>query len=447
MRRHSLLYQVVYIAALVAVSMTFFSCGSANLSRSKQVSCRWVKKNLAKYPALSTGVTGIVVQDAASGKMLVSYNKDQYFVPASNAKIVTLYATLTAMGDSLPLVRYVQTDSSLVLWPCANPAFLHPSFESGSALQRLLQLAKGKKVYLSRNHASLPRFGPGWMWDDYSGYYQPELATFPLYGNCISVVKDSTKWTILPTGLLDGMPEAAEISRIRRSEFSNQFLLPAGMDTMRLFRQEIPYFNADSVNIALVSRHLSATVIPSQLPLPQDAGTLYSIDTDTVCRRMMQVSDNMLADHLLLGCGMALTDTLQLDKAIPCLLQKRFQSWKEMPVWVDGSGLSRYNLFTPGQIMDVLVRLYHMMPLEKLCSMMATGGKTGTLQRSFGGESSPYMFAKTGSMSGVYNLSGYMRAASGKWLIFSCMSNNINAPVSQARKETHAFLESILRKH
>lgn len=434
---------VAFLAALVG----FYSCSTAKSDRGKDISARWVKNTLKKSSALQSGITGLVVSEAGNGKVLCSYNGNQYFVPASNAKILTLYAVLKVMGDSLPLARYTQTDSTLTLWGCANPAFLHPYFTSESVLSQLRRLARGKKVLLSNSHTSLSRFGPGWMWDDYAGYYQPELSSFPLYGNCVFVKKDSTQLRIEPSYLMEGMPVSTDINRIQRQEYSNRFTMPASLDTIVQFRQEIPYFLADSVNLILLSSLLGTPISHSRDTLPDDALTLNSVERDTVCRRMMQVSDNMLADHLLLSCGMALTDSLDLARGIERFQKMYFQHWKEMPSWVDGSGLSRYNLCTPNQLISILDSLYKFVPREKLFSMMAQGGKTGTLKKFYAGEPSPYVFAKTGSMAGVYNLSGYVRAKSGKWLVFSCMSNNFNAPVSQARQDTQTLIEAIRDKY
>ena len=61
---------------------------------------------------------------------------------------------------------------------------------------------------------------------------------------------------------------------------------------------------------------------------------------------------------------------------------------------------------------------------------MAVGGK-------------PYVFAKSGSMSGVYNLSGYIQTQRGKVLYFSIMHNNFTGPVSAVRRQTADLLSQI----
>ncbi len=408
---------------------------------------KWLLAQLKSKKALSTGITGVCVIEAESGKPLCGLNADRFFVPASNVKIISLWAVLTTMKDTLPFLRYSLTDSTLHLWGTANPAFLHPYFNSEKVLQQLRSMAIGKKVFLSQYHARLSRFGPGWMWDDYAGYYQPELSSFPVHGNALFIQKDSSGLTIMPSGILKDTLYSGQQKTVGRPEWTNRFILPTALDTIATFYQEIPYFNADSVNRSLLAVHLNQAVFECTTPIAPDAKPLYGIETDTVCRRMMQVSDNMLADHLLLGCGMQLADTLDLEAAIT-MLSKRFPAqWPHLPVWVDGSGLSRYNLFTPWQMVSVLGNMYHTFPHGRLMSLFAKGGQSGTLRKLFANEQQPYVFGKSGSMSGVYNLSGYLRARSGKWLVFSIMSNNICLSVADARTETAELIEAIRKKY
>ena len=158
---------------------------------------------------------------------------------------------------------------------------------------------------------------------------------------------------------------------------------------------------------------------------------------------MMQVSDNMLAEHLLLLCGSSLKDTISTDFSIEAVSSLFLSDLSQKPVWVDGAGLSRYNLTTPMSIVTLLQKMYQEFPEEKLFSMMAVGGGQGTLNGMFNENKEPFIYAKSGSMSGVYNLSGYMVTSTGKRLIFSFMNNNFNTSISSVRKEVDYILTEI----
>lgn len=110
--------------------------------------------------------------------------------------------------------------------------------------------------------------------------------------------------------------------------------------------------------------------------------------------------------------------------------------------WVDGSGLSRYNMFTPNVMIDLLKRIYTKVPQHRLFTLLPAAGQSGTL-RSLAMNGKPYVFAKSGSMTGVYNLSGYILVKSGDVLYFSIMHNNFTQPVSEMRRRTAELLKEI----
>jgi len=91
----------------------------------------------------------------------------------------------------------------------------------------------------------------------------------------------------------------------------------------------------------------------------------------------------------------------------------------------DGSGLSRYNLVTPRYLSGVLGARWQQQPHERLFDLFPAGGRDGTLSEWYTGpDGKPYVYAKSGSMTGVQCLSGYVVGKSGKVLIFSFMHNN-----------------------
>jgi len=91
----------------------------------------------------------------------------------------------------------------------------------------------------------------------------------------------------------------------------------------------------------------------------------------------------------------------------------------------DGSGLSRLDLLTPATVMKLLRYMYDSTVREKWISILPVGGQDGTLSSRFGGSpASGKVYAKTGSLSHVSALSGYMQRTDGTWLAFSMFVNN-----------------------
>jgi len=98
--------------------------------------------------------------------------------------------------------------------------------------------------------------------------------------------------------------------------------------------------------------------------------------------------------------------------------------------WVDGSGLARRNLLSPRWVVQLLRVMAHHPYTEEFRTSLAVMGETGTL-RGRGHENglSGRVWAKTGSMSGVSNISGYMITRNGNRVVFSIMANGTNKSI------------------
>ncbi|MBC7570227.1 MAG: D-alanyl-D-alanine carboxypeptidase, partial [Spirosoma sp.] len=230
------------------------------------------------------------------------------------------------------------------------------------------------------------------------------------------------------------------IKGIRRNEFSNQFTAPAKPDADG---QDVPFRWSAEVVAQLLTDTLHRSVGVVRLPMPPTARLLRGTPTDSLYKRMLVVSDNLFAEqvHFMTAAERA---SVQLDPAgerkrlMDSVLHYPAMSAK----WADGSGLSRYNLFTPNILVDLLKKLADRVPQKRLFALLPVAGRSGTL-RSINLPGEPYIFAKSGSMSGVYNLSGYMLTKKGKVLYFSVMNNNFTGPVSATRKQTGELLKQI----
>ena len=99
---------------------------------------------------------------------------------------------------------------------------------------------------------------------------------------------------------------------------------------------------------------------------------------------------------------------------------------------VDGSGLSRLNFVSP-ELMTNLLRYIHNSDLKSsIINSLAQPGKPGTLERRMKNSvAQNRVFAKTGSMNGVSNISGYVVSASGDTFVVNLFFNNFTLPQAE----------------
>jgi len=124
-------------------------------------------------------------------------------------------------------------------------------------------------------------------------------------------------------------------------------------------------------------------------------------------------------------------------------------NWNIFPdsyAFYDGSGLSRYNLFSPKQIVTVLKKMRRHEDWFLWKDLFPTSGKDGTLKyRLLGTPLEGNIFAKTGTMSNVRCLSGYCVLPAGHELVFSIMVNGHLLKTRQIDKVVDKILSIISR--
>lgn len=415
----------------------------------KVKSQRRLKKQLDKLPIFKNSFSGLCVYDIAKKKYIIEYNSDKYFTPASNTKLFTLYAGLKTLENNIPTLYYTEKKDSLIIWGSAAPTLLYSVFNDSTAYN-FLRNSK-KQIYFSNTNFLNKHFGYGWAWDDFNDYYSKELTALPIFGNAIKV-------TLYPNGNWDVNPKQFKDSikvmgygkrfRIKRELNSNKFnmWLSATNDTLH---KEIPFISSSELSLVLLSDSLNKIIIPiNRLMLKKDIiNTIYGIKSDSIFKTLMLESDNYLAESVILmsASHYGKIDSLKTTYQIETITDSLLSDITQKPRWVDGSGLSRYNLFTPQSMVEILIKIRTETLLKNgnmnsLFEIFPTGGQTGTLKKRFTNYP-PFIYAKTGTLSNNHNLSGYLVTKSGKLLIFSYMNNHYKYKTSTIKKQTDKILE------
>ena len=375
--------------------------------------------------------TGIIFYDAASKDTLYKKNSDKYFTPASNTKIYTLFAALNLLPDRLPVIKYGVDQDTVYISGLADATQLHAHFKDSTLFNFLRD---HKEVAFYPSHFKDEKYGPGWAWEDYDWYYSAEKSALPLYGNVVSLY-NLPEVAVIPQYFTDSVIRI-DNSRNRKPNKNVFFFSSKRKDTM-----DIPFITSNDLSIRLLETALGKSIHKADsLPIAQ-TNWLYGTVADTVYKRMMRESDNFLAEQLLIQASAMLSDTLSSRKAREFVLDSLLTNIKQPPRWVDGSGLSRYNLFTPESLVEVLNRMYEEIPRKRLFEIFAVGGQSGTLEDWYPGNPEPYIYAKTGTLGNNHCLSGYLITKSGKTVIFSFMNNHYRISNAQIKIRMQQILE------
>lgn len=421
-------------ALLVAV-FVFAGCSSSRAILSAE-------KQLLKDPVIKAAHIGISIYDAGTEKYVHNHQGDRYFVPASNTKIPTCYAAMKYLGDSLTALYYnIPAPGSVMIAGTGSPDLLHPDYPAQPVMEFLRPF---NNIVLSVKTGE-EFLGSGWSWSDYLDDYMAPHNQLPLYGNTAQFGwKAADSVEIMPSffegrsRVRDDLTEGFSVSR---PWGENSFLLTAGT-----VKQTAVPFVPDSGTIrSLLQDTLHTPVTLTDTPLSPGFRRLYSRPVDSVLSPMMHRSDNFFAEQMLLMVSQERLGIMSDPKIIDTLLKTDLAGLPQKPRWVDGSGLSRYNLFTPQDFVYILARMKQEFGMERIKTILATGGE-GTIRSYYKADSS-YLFAKTGTLSGVVCLSGYFYTRKGKLMIFSVLVNNHTGSATPVRRAVERFIQRVRQKN
>ena len=449
--------------------------------------------------SLTTAHVGISIYEPATGKRWYDRNGDKYFVPASNTKIPTCYAGMKYLGDSLIGLRYgyAADDTAkklIVFQPTGDPTFLHTDYKNHPVFDYFKRVGMQKfRLALLDTIWKDERWGSGWSWNDYEEYYMAERSPFPVFGNTINITLEAVEKRIIPVNEVLGLKEmrlfktgnsyfdslvnsqrvqafsrstikdTIQYLTVKRDISSNSFMIEKSSTSF--ISSTIPFATMGPFT---TMNYLGKTLnrqIGISFPTPiknefycewdeGDAGPTVTINTwhviksqptDSMLRLMMHRSDNFFAEQTLLMVSNEKLSVMNDAKIIDTLLKTDFKDLPQKPRWADGSGLSRYNLFTPQDFVFILNKIKTEFGMDRVKDIFPTGGE-GTLRNYYKADST-YIYAKTGSLSGVLALSGYLYTKKGKLLIFSTLVNNHQASPTDVRRAVERFLQGIRNKY
>lgn len=451
--RNTIKYFLVFIIA--SCSWFLQSC-SVSQQISKQVHAVLLQDSIT-----STGHVGISIYEPETNRYWYNYNADKYFVPASNVKLFTLYAGMKLLGDSLIGLRYYDRgNGDIEIEPTGEPGFLHPGFVHQPVYDFLHSFP---------NHISIDASGwkdehkgSGWAWDDYNEKYMAQKSAFPVYGNMARIFFKNDTLTSVPyinssVSFHADNPVAMyqELPALHRLNLPAKFLIKrtdASRNSFGIYPSS-ENFTGTSVPLEIndddAIRYLNDAVKP-KFPITyrvrattgrSGPTVIFSRPADSLFIPMMHNSDNFFAEQTLLMVSNELLGYMNTEAITDSLLKSVLKNVPQRPTWADGSGLSRYNLFTPQSFIYVLAQLKTDFGMERMQQILPTGGE-GTLTNYYQADSG-FIYAKTGSLTGHTALSGYLITRKNKLLLFSIIANNVQGRATPVRRAMERLIKSI----
>ena len=332
-------------------------------------------------PLLESTQIGLMVYDLTADSLLYSHGAKQTLRPASTMKLLTAVTAIDLLGGDYKLntsLRYMGTVKDSVLTGdliCVGG--LDPMFDAND-MRAFVESVKGLGVDTIRGRlVAAPSFkesellGEGWCWDDDNPQLSPLLVER----------KD------------EFMPVFA--NRLREAGI----VVEASITTA-------PY-SKDALMLCLRSHTLKDVLMP-----------------------MLKESDNLYAESLFFQ--IAASQTVRPAKAAHArqIIKRELSKAgvKGVPYRIaDGSGLSLYNYVTPELMVKLLCYAYKNTKIfMQLYPALPIAGQDGTLKKRMTG---PYtngkVKAKTGTLTGVSSLAGYLTTANGHVLAFSIINQGV----------------------
>jgi D-alanyl-D-alanine carboxypeptidase/D-alanyl-D-alanine-endopeptidase (penicillin-binding protein 4) len=180
--------------------------------------------------------------------------------------------------------------------------------------------------------------------------------------------------------------------------------------------------------------------------------TVRSVPLREILPAIMKPSQNQIAEVFLRTLGLERTGIGTADSGRR-VIERQFADWKIQPdgfVIRDGSGLSRNDLISPEAVVGILDVMRRSPNFDLFYSSLPIAGVDGTIRtRMKGTPAEGNVHAKTGTLSMVRSLSGYVHTADGRLLLFSTLCNNWTVAQADVDRVADAIAVSLaqLRLH
>jgi D-alanyl-D-alanine carboxypeptidase/D-alanyl-D-alanine-endopeptidase (penicillin-binding protein 4) len=430
-----------------------------------------IRNLLSRSPIVATSFWGIEIVDAASAAPIFRSNADHFFVPASNTKLFTAALTLSRLGPAFRIRTTISSSqepdshgvltADLILNGAGDPSLKTSDVEflAEQIYQRGIRHIDGAVIGDDSAFLWEP-YSPGWSIEDPVHGDGAPVSALALNDNSISLRLTPASFSFDPPVPLFQVENQLEQNATIPSMVHLE-LLP-GSANLRVWGNIQPELKEANFTLAVNDPARYAAIVlfdalirhgieiagkpearhrrpGEKFPAPSAPVVLAVHESAPVVddlRVTEKTSQNLHAEtylHLVarerLGLG---SRAAGLDELHSFLEEAKVD--KDQYVLYDGSGLSRLNVLTPHAVTSLLCYMAQSSVREEWFSLLPVAGVDGTLERRMNGmKIRGRISAKTGSLSHVSALSGYVMRRNGKRYAFSILVNNYNAHPAEVR--------------
>lgn len=437
---------------------------------------------------IGPAIWGVEVRALDGGERLYARNPEVLLTPASTMKLVTLSAAAERLGwdhrlETLLLaaapIRGGTLHGDLVVRGAGDPTINAPGADGAFrrwarelrtlGIRRIAGRIIGDDDLLDDGALATPGFGSGWAWDDLARGFAAPAGALQHRENVVEVVVEPARMAGRPaaarfrrpgSGLilqndvetvraggtadirLRRLPErpvlvasgripvgAAPVVRVAAVGNPTLFFVQALRDALEKHGVAVEGEAVDVDGLAAADR---AAALGGLRPLVRRRSAPLS----AIGAAMLKDSRNLYAESLLRHLGATAGAAAHAGRSVVADVLAGWGIDRRRAVVADGSGLSRYTYLTAGALVDVLARM-HRDPdhRARIRAALPVAGRDGTLrERLIGTPAEGAARAKTGSMSRVRALAGYVETAEGEPLAFAILANNFSAPAAEVTR-------------
>lgn len=460
--------------------------------------------SIAESPPLDRTHWGVLVLDPATGHTPVELHADRHFVPASNMKLVVTAVALAELG---PEYRY-RTEIAVFGGRCArcppralvvlgrgdptlSARYHETDFEPLEQLADSLAHIGIRRIrgdlIVDASYFSGPAIHPTWEVGDLAWGYASPTAAFAIGEGAVRVVLEPGAVAGAPARATVLGPEEAlalvhslttdTVGARRRLSVERRMADRAGLapDTLILTGTIAAGAGVDTVSLAVPDpeRHaaLALVAVLRDRGIELDGAVRVEHDGDRLreslhdAREVARVglespalpeiaagtlrpSQNWIADQLLMTLGAERGGEGSWEAGLEVERSYLFDVVgidSTAVVLRDGSGLSVQNLLTPRATARLLDHALRQPWGEAFRLALPRPGGRGTLEERLRGLDDRVL-AKTGTITHINSMSGYVWTADGRPLIFSIYSNASGRPAGEVRRAIDRIVHEIARQ-